>query len=183
MDARSLRQILERLDAALPTSAELIIRGGAALLSLGFEDRVTVDIDVLPTSRFVDADLHRACDAAGLGWNPADKDFPSGDYLEVVPEETLVLPDPSPERPYNTVFRGRNRIVRTPPAADLVVSKLKRLDPEDLSDVEFLVRRFDLDAASVREAFDRLPSRFRQDPVLTDNLRYILEELWNEPTR
>ena len=152
---------------------------GAALLALGFEGRTTVDIDVLPGSTFLDADLRQACEAAGLAWNPADKDSPPGDYLEVVPEETLVLPVPSPDgHPYNTVFRGQRLLVRTPPAADLAIGKLKRLDPEDLADIQYLVRRFGLDPAALREAFSRLPPRFRADPVLVDNLRYVVEDLW-----
>ena len=175
-----MRQIFERMDAALGRPTELLIRRGAALLALGFEGRTTVDIDVLPGSTFLDADLRLSCAAAGLLWNPTDKEFAAGDYLELVPEETLVLPVPAPdEHPYNTVFRGLNLTVRTPPAADLVVGKLKRLDPEDLADVQFLVRRFGLDEAALREAFSRLPKRFQTDPVLTDNLRYVVEDLWD----
>jgi uncharacterized nucleotidyltransferase DUF6036 len=178
VDARALVHIFERMDAALGSPTELLIRGGSALLALGFEGRTTVDIDVLPASRFADAELRRACAAAGLLYNPPDKEFPPGDYLEVVPEETLVLPIPSGAPPYNTVFRGRLLTVRTPPASDLVVGKLKRLDAEDLADVQFLVSRFGLDEAAIREAFGRLPSRFQNDPVLVDNLRYVVEDLW-----
>jgi len=163
-------------DANLEHATELVIRGGAAALALGLEQRVTVDIDVLPASRFVEADLRRACALAGLGFNPADKDLTDRDYLEVVPEETLVLPEPSPERPYNTVFRGMRLTVRTPPAADLVVGKLKRLDPEDLADVAFFIERFRLTRDDLTEAAGRLPSRFRADPVLQDNLRYVVED-------
>lgn len=147
------------------------------MLALGHEGRATMDIDVLPSSRFRDADLQRAAAAAGLLFNPPDKDFAERDYIEVVPEETLVLPRPSPDMPYNTVFRGSRLTVRTPPAADLVVGKLKRLDPEDLADVTFLVQRFSLTERDLREAFGRLPERFRADPVLQDNLRYVIEDL------
>jgi hypothetical protein len=121
MDASRLKQIFERLDAALEQPTELLIRGGAAVLAHGLEQRVTIDIDVLPSSSFVEADLRRACEAAGVGFNPPDKDFTERDYLEVVPEETLVLPLPSTDRGSNTVFRGVRLTVRTPPAADLVV--------------------------------------------------------------
>jgi hypothetical protein len=152
VDASSLRRILEQIDAALQTPTELIVRGGAALLALGFEGRTTVDIDVLPASRFVEADLRRACAAA-----------------------------PAPEgSPYNTVFRGRQLTVRTPPAGDIAVGKRKRLDPEDIADIRFLVGRFGLDAATLHEAFARLPARFRRDPVLVDNLRYVVEDLWGK---
>jgi hypothetical protein len=177
MDAAQLRQIFESLDQALEHPTELNIRGGAAVLAHGLEQRVTIDIDVLPTSRFLEADLRRACAAADLGFNPSDKDFAERDYLEVVPEETLILPRPDPEGTYNTIFRGHRLTVRTPPAADLVIGKLKRLDPEDLSDVGFLVKHFRLTEADLEEAFARLPARFKGDPVVQDNLRFVVEDL------
>ena|ERR1044071_5589556 len=177
MDSLKLRQIFEKLDQALEHPTELLIRGGAAVLAHGLEQRATIDIDVLPASRFVEADLRRACTAAELGFNPSDKDFAEQDYLEIVPEETPTLPHPDPERGYNTVFRGLRLTVRTPPAADLVIGKLKRLDPEDVSDITFLVRHFRLTEADLKEAFGRLPARFKADPVIQDNLRFVVEDL------
>jgi hypothetical protein len=177
MDAVKLRQIFERLDQALEHPTELLIRGGAAVLAHGLEQRITLDIDVLPASRFIEADLRRACVAADLGFNPKDKDFLEQDYLEIVPEETLILPRPDLERGYNTIFRGLRLTVRTPPAADLVIGKLKRLDPEDLADVTFLIKHFRLTGADLKESFDRLPARFQADPVVQDNLRFVVEDL------
>jgi len=176
VDATELRRVFERLDGFLEHPTELLIRGGAAVLALGLEERVTIDLDVLPGSHFVEADLRRACEAASLGFNPEDKDLVERDYLEVVPEETLVLPRSADERPYNTVFRGLRLVVRTPPAADLVVGKLKPLEPEDEADVAFLVQRFGLERADLEEAFSRLPARFQGDPVVVDNFRYVLED-------
>lgn len=177
MDATKLRQIFERLDQALEHPTELLIRGGAAVLAHGLEQRVTIDIDVLPASHFIESDLRRACAATDLGFNPTDKDFAENDYLEVVPEETLILPRPDPERGYNTIFRGLRLTVRTPPASDLVIGKLKRLDPEDLADITFLLQHFRLTEADLKESFDRLPVRFKADPVIKDNLRFIVEDL------
>jgi hypothetical protein len=176
MDAAKLRQTFEKLDQALEHPTELLIRGGAAVLAYGLEQRVTIDIDVLPASRFVESDLRRACAAVDLGFNPSDKDFAEQDYLEVVPEETLILPRPDPGRGYNTIFRGQRLTVRTPPAADLVVGKLKRLEPEDITDVAFLIERFRLTEADLTEAFERLPVRFKADPVVQDNLRFVMED-------
>ncbi|HEX6864606.1 MAG TPA: DUF6036 family nucleotidyltransferase [Thermoanaerobaculia bacterium] len=176
MDETKLRSLFEKLDQALEHPTELLIRGGAAVLAYGLEQRVTVDIDVLPASRFIEADLRRACAAAELGFNPSNKDFVEQDYLEVVPEETLILPRPDPDRGYNTVFRGLRLTVKTPPAADLVVGKLKRLDPEDLADVTFLIERFRLTRADLADSFERLPARFKNDPVVQDNLHFVLED-------
>lgn len=176
MDATKLRQTFEKLDLALEHPTELLIRGGAAVLAHGLEQRVTLDIDVLPASRFIEADLRRACAAAELGFNPSNKDFAEQDYLELVPEETLILPRPDPERGYNTIFQGLRLTVRTPPAADLVVGKLKRLEAEDLEDVVFLIKRFRLTEADLAESFARLPARFKADPVVQDNLRFVIED-------
>jgi hypothetical protein len=177
MDTLKLRQVFEKLDGALEHPTELLIRGGAAVLAHGLMLRATMDIDVLPTSHFVEADLRRACAAADLGFNPTDKDLAERDYLEIVPEETLILPRPDPERGYNTVFRGLHLTVKTPPAADLVVGKLKRLDPEDLSDITFLIQRFQVTEADLSEAFGRLPARFKADSVMQDNFRFVVEDL------
>jgi len=180
VDAASLRQLLERIDAGLTSPTELMIRGGAAMLALGLQGRTTVDIDVLPSSSFVEAELRQACAAAGLAFNPPDKDFPPGDYLEIVPEQTLVLPTPTADAPYNTVFRGQRLTVKTPPAADLLIGKLKRLDPEDLADIQFLITRFALDEPALREAFSRLPARNQRDAVLEDNLRYVVHDFLDQ---
>ncbi len=176
MDRESLKALFERMDEALDEPTQLDIRGGAAVLALGAPGRTTMDIDVLPSSVFVEKTLREACSKSGLLFNPDDKDRVEADYLEVVPEETLVLPRPSGELPYNTVFRGRQLTVRTPPAADLVVGKLKRLDPEDAADVAFLVNTFGLSADDLRESFGRLPARFQRDAVVEDNFRYVLED-------
>jgi hypothetical protein len=177
MDALKLRQIFERLDEVLEHPTELLIRGGAAVLAHGLEQRITMDIDVPPASRFIEVDLRKACNAAGIGFNPSDKDFAERDYLEVVPEETLILPRPDPERGYNTTFRGLRLTVKTPPAADLVISKLKRLDPQDSADVTFLIKHFRLTLADLNESFGRLPQRFKSDPVVQDNFHFVVEDL------
>lgn len=95
MDATKLRQIFERLDQALEHPTELLVREGAAVLAYGLEQRVTIDIDVLPASRFVEMDLEH----------------------------------------------------------------------------------FRLTGADLKEAFERLPARFQADPVVEDNLRFVLQDL------
>ncbi len=100
-----------------------------------------------------------------------------------VPEETLLLPRPDLERGYNTIFRGLRLTVRTPPAADLVISKLKRPDPADLADVTFLIKNFQLTRADLDESFGRLPARFKADPVVQDNLHFVIKDLLTAASR
>jgi hypothetical protein len=59
---------------------------------------------------------------------------------------------------------------------DLIVGKLKRLEPDDIADVAFLIERFRLTAADLTESFERLPTRLKTDPVVQDNLRFVLED-------
>jgi hypothetical protein len=176
VDAARLRALLEQLDEALDDEVVLDLHGGSALLMLGMSDRTTMDIDVLPTSHFVDSSLRRACETAGILFEPMDTEFLEREYIEVIPEATLVLPRASDLRPYTTAFRGKRLTVRIPPPADLVVGKLKRAEPEDLADIAFLARRFALTRADVEEAFCRLPRHLQEEPVIRDNLRYVLED-------
>ena len=172
-----LRELFEHIDAALEKPTVLDLHGGAAVAMLGMSDRTTIDIDVLPTSVFEDASLRRACESAGILFEPLGGDLLEREYLEVIPRSTLVLPVASDELPYDDVFRGRRLTVRTPPAADLVIGKLRRLDPTDVADVEFLVGRFALTAEELEESFARLPRRLQRDPVIEDNWRYVWEDL------
>ncbi|MFH1176713.1 MAG: hypothetical protein V1750_04835 [Acidobacteriota bacterium] len=59
MDRGRLFAIFEALDTCLESPCELDIRGGAAVLALGLDGRATLDVDVLPSSRF-EADLTEA---------------------------------------------------------------------------------------------------------------------------
>lgn len=178
MDRKRLFAIFDLLDGALRSRCELSIRGGAAVLALGLDGRSTLDVDVLPSSCFDESDLRRSCNIAGVDLNPpTGKDMAEREFFELVPEETLVLPVASPDRPYNTVYRGNRLTVRTPPAADLVIGKLKRLQPEDAADIAYLMQRFAVTQADLAESFSRLPGRWRADPVIVDNLRYVLEDL------
>lgn len=176
MDGARLREILERLDQALGVDTVLDLHGGAAVLLLGMPERTTLDIDVLPFSRFEHGSLRRACQEAGVLFEPLDAEDLEKEYLEIIPTSTLVLPEPDPESRYDTVFHGKRLTVRTPPPADLVIGKLRRLEPDDLSDIAFLVGRFSLCKVDLESAFARLSARLRRDPVILDNFRYLLED-------
>jgi hypothetical protein len=47
----------------------------------------------------------------------------------------------------------------------------------DLADVTFLIKHFQLTTADLKESFGRLPARFQSDPVMQDNLRFVVEDL------
>jgi hypothetical protein len=49
-------------------------------------------------------------------------------------------------------------------------------EADDLADVAFLVKKFRLTRADLAESFERLPARFKADPVVQDNFRYVVED-------
>ena len=51
------------------------------------------------------------------------------------------------------------------------------LESDDVADVTFLIKRFRLTKVDITESFERLPARFKTDPVVQDNFRYIVEDL------
>lgn len=180
VDGQRLHGWLQKLDEALERDTVLDLHGGAAVLMLGMSERTTLDIDVLPTSQFTDVSLRRACESVGLLFEPLDAALLEREYLEVIPEQTLILPRAVDDHPYTTVFRGERLTVRTPPAADLAVGKLRRIEPDDLADIAFLTRHFTLTRSDLEEAFSRLPERLKHDPVVRDNMRYVLEDFFDE---
>lgn len=42
--------------------------------------------------------------------------------------------------------------------------------------IVFLIDRFRLTKADIEDSFERLPARFKTDPVVQDNLRFIKED-------
>src|SRR2546422_11258512 len=96
MTAITLRQHLERLDAALGEPARLCIYGSAALMLMGEEDRFSVDVDIAgPYSTVNERALAAAAQQIGLPVNPPE-DFPA-DHIEWVGVTRLCLAVPSSE--------------------------------------------------------------------------------------
>lgn len=176
MDQEKAKQHLQAIDGYLYNPALLRLRGGAACLLLG-NDRSSMDFDVLPSSEYDYHDLRQATERAGMAFDPdpelVDVDQ---DYISLVPEKTLVLPKPSPKHREITLFKGEKLEARCPPIADLVVSKLKRLDPADMQDVAFLIEKYRLTSIEIRAAYKRLPQELQADLVLRDNLDNTLRD-------
>lgn len=168
MTAITLRQHLERLDAALGEPAKLCIYGSAALMLMGEEDRFSVDVDIAgPYSTVNERALAAAAQQIGLPVNPPE-DFPA-DHIEWVGPTRLCLAAPSTETAV-VLWQGGMLIVFTLPPADLVASRLIRYDPTDQADIQFLMIQSRVHFEHVAQAVDRLPSAFRDDPVVRENL-------------
>ena len=175
MTAITLRQHLERLDAALGEPAKLCIYGSAALMLMGEEDRFSVDVDIAgPYSTVNERALAAAAQQIGLPVNPPE-DFPA-DHIEWVGPTRLCLAVPSSETAV-VLWQGGMLIVFTLPPADLVASRLIRYDPTDQADIQFLMIHSRVRFEDVAQAVERLPTAFRDDPLVRENLDNLRRDL------
>lgn len=161
---------LERLADALGEGPEvkLCLIGSAACLFGGMDGRTSRDLDVWkPASHYDRRDLARATEAAGLLFDPIAEVLPDRPYLQ------LVDPIPTELGSFDPVFLeriGRLRLYR-PPIENLIVSKLIRCEPRDLSDIRFLVSRYHPEERLIRQLVAGLSPRNREQA--TENLIYL----------
>jgi len=175
MNAKTLREHLDRLDAALKEPASLCVYGSAAVMLMGEEDRFSLDVDVAgPYSVANQRALVAAAEQAGLPVNPAE-DFPS-DHIEWIGPDRLCLAAPSPENSV-PLWQGSRLRVFTLSPADLVASRLIRYDPTDQADIQFLVIHGRLRFEDIVRAVDRLPAPFRNDALVRENLENLQRDL------
>ena len=163
--------VLERLAAALGkegSPVRLCLVGSAACLFGGMDGRTSRDLDIWkPASDYDRGELARATEAAGLLFDPRSSLEPDRPYLQ------LVEPIPAEFGPFEPVFIdriGRLQLYR-PPIENLVVAKLIRCEPRDLSDIRFLMDRHRPDAATIRRLVEELTPRNRERAV--ENLVYL----------
>ncbi len=174
MNAGSLREHLERLDAALPETTRLCVYGSAAWMLLGEEDRFSVDVDVAgPYSTVNERALAAAGQLIGLPVNPPDEFH--GDHIEWVGPLRLCLARPSDD--ILILWEGIRLTVFTLPLPDLIASKLIRYDPTDQADIQFLAVHHRLRFEEVEQAVARLPGPFRGDAIVRENLENLSRDL------
>lgn len=158
-----------RLDALVAPGTVLYVYGGAAVALLGSGIRTTMDVDVAePYSHFDRAAFVEASARAGLPVNPGE-DYEQA-FLELVGAFRLCVPEPTASNAGLELFKGKNLTVRTGSAADLIASKLVRYDEQDQQDIQFLLKAGAVAVAAVRESVSRLPTAFREDALVRENL-------------
>lgn len=179
MDKNRLVEYFAQVDGRLTSPAELLIYGSAAFILLDEEDRTSLDLDVAgPYSKLDFEEFRQASRQAGLDVNPAGMD--SADHVEWIAGARLCLAPPESTGTV-TLWQGRNLVVKTVAAPDLVASKLIRYDAIDQSDVRYLISQMRLKYDDVAQAAERLPSGFRSDVLVRENLKNLQEDmrLWN----
>jgi len=181
MDKTQLHDVLHKMDQHLQKNTSLHIRGGSACILHGEEYRATIDIDIIPQqSRFEKEDLRQACKKAGVLLDPTSfEDMESGKpYIQLLPEESLILPRPKPNA-HMTPWKRNKLAVTTPPPADMIISKLKRCDAIDIQDIAFLMLKFEVNANQLKEAFNRLDDHWKSDIILKDNFENTLRDFFD----
>lgn len=187
MDKSELLDLVQKLDKNLKLTTRLHIRGGSACMLHGEEYRATIDIDTIPgESHYDKEDLEQACHKAGILLDPTSfEDLESGKpYLQILPEETLILPKPKPNS-HLTPWSGEKLSMTTPPPADLIISKIKRCDVVDIQDIAFLMLKFEVKAEELQESFERLPTYWKEDVILKENFENTMRDFFDrfeEPT-
>ncbi|MFZ9938143.1 MAG: DUF6036 family nucleotidyltransferase [Luteolibacter sp.] len=156
--------ILRTLDRNLATSTRLILYGRAAL-ALGFKHpqpqfHATMDVDaILPEVEM------SAIEADDSFWDAIEKTNEqlesTGLYITHLFSDSQVIlspdwlksivPIPLPNLRFLRLFR--------PSTSDLILTKMMRIDPQDRSDIEFLIQQpdFDPDAFPARLKAARIP--------------------------
>ena len=179
MDRQFIERFFEQVDGIMHAPAELLLYGAGAFMLLGEEGRTSLDLDVAgPYCQGDVTGLRRACEQAGLPVNPPPETMQA--HIEWVGIERLCLPEPGTDD--LVLWRGQHLLVRTVAPAALVASKLIRYDETDQADVRALCFRFRVTWDEVRAAAERLPTAFRRDPLVRENLDNLQRDmlLWED---
>lgn len=176
ISAKTAGEYFAALDVRVCPGTVLFVFGGAAVAMLGSRIRTTMGVDVAEPFSTLDRAAFAAASAeAGLPVNPG-LDYDAA-FLELVGPFRLAMPAPDAAHPGTELYRGRNLVVRTGSAADLVASKLVRYDDQDRQDVQFLTGEGGATLDEVREAVSRLQPKFREDAVVCENLKNLEADL------
>lgn len=167
LDLESLRGVLELIDRHLEGEVRLCLIGSGATILLGQPDRGTEDLDAWArASRFGEAELRRAVEKAGLGFDPRGE-FPQAPYLQVIHPGIVQVPGYDPAKgewfgkEETVAWQGERLTVTTPPPEALIASKLVRGEDRDFEDCLWLMAAKDVGAASILAAVRRLPGEAR----------------------
>ena len=168
MNKADLIGYLEGLDTALKGQATLTIYGSAACILLDEPDRTSLDMDVAgPYSSVDESDLRQAADSIGFPVNPAD-DY-RGNHIEWIGPLRLCLQAPDAGEVTN-LWQGKKLRIQTGSIAGLIASKLVRYDEIDQGDIRYLLSQRHVPYKEIEEAVSRLPSTFRNDALVQENL-------------
>ncbi len=163
LDFHALHELLQAINGQLLEAGRLCLIGSSATILLGQDARQTENLDVwVQASAIREAALKRACEAAGLSFDPKDA-FPSVPYLQLVHPGLVQVPGWNAEKrewfgeSERVVWQGEHLTVTVPPPTALLASKLVRGEPQDLEDCLWLMAAHAVEAEAIRTAIRALP--------------------------
>ncbi len=156
IDKDTIEALLIAIGDKLGNPTTLCVIGSTPSILSGQPERQTPDIDVwFPQSDFDVGDLKRACEQAGLLFDPKGEVDPNAVYLQIIRPGFVILPS---EFKVEIIGRyGKLSLVMPPP--DLIVAaKLARGSDSDIEDAVWWVRGRDLTDEQIAQAINRLPT-------------------------
>jgi hypothetical protein len=186
---RRVEDFLHDVDRAWPapdvetitTPFPLKIIGSAALMLQTSHERGTKDSDVFETLELKPAMKRRLQTIAGKGTAMALR---HAMYLDVVHNGLPFLRQRSVWHPVKTTRQFRHFAMEALDPVDVVVSKLKRLSPNDLVDIDAMADSGHVDhervVACFREAVDQFAYDARADdlPTIVANLHQVERDIF-----
>ena len=156
IDGARIVDLFTRLGELLKNPTTLCLIGSTPGIATGQGNRQTPDIDVWHARSAYDApDLARACEEAGLLFDPKGDLDPEAMYIQVVRPGIVKLP-----REFELEIIGRygNLTVVMPPPEIIAAAKLVRGSEVDFQDVAWWVGQRGLDASDIEAAIDLFPN-------------------------
>jgi hypothetical protein len=167
LDAERLRGIFARLGDLLARPTTLCLIGSAPAIVTGQPDRQTADIDLWHSASDYDAaDLERACQTAGLLYDPPGELVAGAIYIQVVRPGVVRLPE---NFDVDVVGRFGKLAVVMPKPSVLVAAKLTRGSEIDIEDAVWWVTRSGMETKELEAAIGQLP-RARDRETALENL-------------
>ena len=152
----TVEALLVKLGGHLSMPATLCVIGSTASIVTGQPSRQTPDIDIWhPHSKFDVGDLKRACEEAGLLYDPKGLVDPDAIYLQIVRPGIVSLPA---EFTAEVIGQYGNLTLVMPPPEVIVAAKLARGLDTDIEDAVWWVRGRDLTDELIIGAIDRIPN-------------------------
>jgi len=157
----TLEELLGKIGDHLAEPTTICVVGSAAAILHGQPERQTPDIDVWgPESDFDVTALRRACEQAGMLYDPRGEIDPDAIYLQILRPGITMFPE---HFPVERIGRFGKLTVVMPAPALIVATKLARGLDSDIEDATWWVRERRLSVEAVSAAIDSIPQPQNRD--------------------
>lgn len=174
-----LEELLADIGDHLTTPTVICVVGSSASILLGQPERQTPDIDVWgPQSDFDVMGLKRACEAAGLLFDPRGELAPDQIYLQILRPGITMFPE---HFPVEKLGRFGKLTVVMPPPELIVATKLARAEEKDIEDVAWWMRERGLSVEQIEQAIDLIPQPENQEAARGNLIFIQLTSMGNKP--